>query len=106
MFFRSDHMLSELVAIDSPTPALVGLLGAIGADLGQLRRRLRPPRRVTRLEAEIWRLRQQEDDAVRGGDEERARTLLDEEARLRVRLAAALDAWNDGWARPPARRRA
>jgi ATP-dependent Clp protease ATP-binding subunit ClpA len=103
MFFRSDHLLSELVAIDSPTPALLGLLQGVGADLDELRRRLRPPRRVMRLEAEIWRLRGQEDAAVEGGDEERARKLLDEEAKLRDQLATALDAWNDGWQKPPAR---
>ena len=91
-------MLSHLVAVDSPTPALLGLLEAVGADLGELRRRLRPPRRVTRLEAEIWRLRHEEDAAVEGGDDERARSLLNDEAKLRDQLAAALDGWNDRWA--------
>lgn len=104
MFFRSDHMLSHLVAVNSPTPALLGLLEAVGADLGELRRRLRPPRRVTRLEAEIWRLRREEDAAVEGGHDERARTLLGEEAKVRDRLAGALDAWNDGWVRQTVRR--
>ena len=71
---------------------MVDLLQASGTDLTDLRRRLRPPRRVTRLQAEIWRLRRQEDEAVRAGEEERARRLLAGEAGLRDQLAAALDA--------------
>jgi ClpA/ClpB-like protein len=99
MLFRSDHLLSQLVGRDSPTPALVDLLRACGADLDELRRRLRPPRQVTRLEGQIWRLRHEEDSAVRRSEEERARELLAEEARLRERLAAALDSWNASWAK-------
>ncbi len=102
MFFRSDHMLSRLVAADSQTPALPGLLEAVGADLTELRRRLKPPRRVTRLEAEVWKLRRQEDDAIRDGDEDRARRLMAEEAGLRDHLASALDAWNESWQKKPA----
>ena len=100
MFFRSDHLLSRLVAADTPTPALAHLLVAVGVDLDHLRRRLRPPRRVVRLEAEIWKLRHQEDDAIRDGDEGRARRLLEAEAKLRNQLEAALDAWNQSWTRP------
>ncbi len=100
MFFRGDHLLSQLVGRESPTPALADLLRASGTDLDELRRRLRPPRRVKLLEAEIWRLRQEEDAAVRAGEEERAKGLLADEARLRDQLAAALDAWNDGWSKP------
>jgi hypothetical protein len=99
MLFRSDHVLSKLVARDSPTPALLDLLRAVGTDLEELRRRLRPPRRVTRLEAEIWRLRRAEDEAIRQGHDELARKLLVEEKGLRDRLARGLDAWNDGWAK-------
>jgi ATP-dependent Clp protease ATP-binding subunit ClpA len=98
MFFRSDHLLSQLVARDSQTPALLDLLRAVGTDLEELRRRLRPPRRVTRLEAEIWRRRRAEDEAIRQGNGELARKLLVEEKGLRDRLAPALDAWNEGWA--------
>jgi phage shock protein A len=58
---------------------------------------------VTRLEDEIWRLRHEEDAAVRRGDETLARRLLHEEKGLRDRLARALDAWNEGWTRPPRR---
>lgn len=100
MFFRSDHMLGQLVARDSQTPALIALLQAVGADVDQLRRRLRPPRRVTRLESEIWRLRLQQDSAVRDGDDDLARRLLDTERGLRDQLAAALDAWNASWSKP------
>ncbi len=100
MFFRSDHMLGQLVARNSQTPALVALLQAVGADVDQLRRRLRPPRRVTRLEAEIWRLRHRQDSAVRDGDDDLARRLLDTERGLRDQLAVALDAWNAGWSKP------
>jgi len=96
MFFRSDHLLSQLVGPESPTPVLVDLLRAAGTDLHELRRRLRPPRRVTRLEAEIWRLCREQDAAVRAGEEERAKG----EARLRGQLAATLAAWNEGWAKP------
>jgi len=98
MFFRSDHLLGQLVARDSQTPALLDLLRAVGTDLEELRRRLRPPRRVTRLEAEIWRLRRAEDEAIRPEDGELAQKLLVEEKGLRDRLAPALDAWNEGWA--------
>jgi hypothetical protein len=104
MFFRSDHLLSQLAGPNSQTPALVDLLRAVGADVQELRRRLRPPRRVTRLESEIWRLRLEQDQAVLDGDDERARKLLEEEKGLRDQLAAALDAWNDAWARPRAHR--
>ena len=104
MFFRSDHLLSQLVGPDSQTPALVDLLRAVGADVEELCRRLKAPRRVTRLESEIWRLRLEEDAAIQEGDDERARRLLEEERGLRDQLAAALDAWNEGWARPRAHR--
>jgi len=106
MFLRSDHLLSQLVGPDSPAPALVDLLRASGTDLEELRRRLKPPRRVTRLQAEIWRLRREEDAAVRAGDDGQAKALLADEARLRDQLAAALDAWSDGWAKPRAAARA
>ncbi len=100
MFFRSDHLLSQLIGRESPTPALADLLRASGTDLDELRRRLRPPRRVTRLETEIWRLRREEDEAVRAGEEEKAKGLLADEARLSDQLAAALDAWNEDWSKP------
>lgn len=100
MLLRSDHLLSRLAASDAPTPAVAHLLVAVGADLAQLRQRLRPPRRVLQLEAQIWKLRQQEDDAIRNGDENRARQLLEAETKLRDQLAVALDAWNDSWKRP------
>src|SRR5215831_17451092 len=56
MLLRSDHLLCALVQRDSPVPALPALLAAVGADLDTLRQRLKPPRKITRLEAEIWRL--------------------------------------------------
>jgi ATP-dependent Clp protease ATP-binding subunit ClpA len=103
LFFRTDHLLSQLLALDSPTPALLGLLEAVGADLGELRRRLRPPARVTRLEAEIRKLQRHEDDAVGSGDEASAQRLLDAERKLRHQLEVELDAWNTSWARPLSR---
>jgi hypothetical protein len=105
MFFRSDHLLSSLVSIDSQTPALPELLRTVGADLDELRRRLRPPRQVTELEEQIWRLRHAEDQAINRDDEELARRLLDQEREVRDKLARAMDAWNAGWAKPPSRRR-
>ncbi len=88
MLLRSDHLVGALVQRDSPAPALVALLGAVGADLDALRRKLKPPRKITQLEAEIWQRRQQKEEATAAGDE---RTL----ARLSSGSTSCVGSWPD-----------
>ena len=93
MLPRSDHLLWAFVQRDSPAPALVVLLGAVGADLDALRRKLKPPRKITQLEAEIWQLRQQKEEATAAGDARTLARLRQREDELRRELARSLDAW-------------
>lgn len=102
MLLRSDHLLGALVQRDSPAPALLALLAAVGANLDALRQRLKPPRKITRLEAEIWRLRQQKEEATAAGDERDLAGLRQREGELRDQLAKALDAWQARWGRTKA----
>ena len=97
MLLRSDHLLGALVQRDSPAPALLTLLAATGTNLLALRRRLKPPRKITQLEAEIWRLRLQKEEAIAAGDKQASAGLRQRERELREQLAAALDAWQAGW---------
>jgi len=99
MLLRSDHLLGALVQRDSPAPALVALLGAVGADLDALRRKLKPPRKVMQLEAEIWRLRQQKEEATAASDERTLAGLRQREDELRAELTRSLDAWQARWGR-------
>jgi len=99
ILLRSDHLLGALVQRGSPAPALLALLAAVGADLDALRRRLKPPRRITQLEGEIWRLRQQKEEAAAAGDEGALAGLRQREGVLRDQLARSLDAWQARWGR-------
>lgn len=101
MLLRSDHLLGALVQRDSPAPALLTLLAAMGTNLEALRRRLKPPRKITQLEAEIWRLREQKEEAIAAGDEHASAGLRQRERELREQLAASLDAWQARWGRGP-----
>src|SRR5262249_54431706 len=78
ILLRSDPRLGGLVQHDGPAPDLLTLLAAMGTNLEALRRRLKPPRKITQLEAEIWRLRQQKEEATAAGDDQAS-------ARLRQR---------------------
>ena len=75
------------------------LARAVGADLDDLRRKLKPPRKITQLEAEIWRLRQQKEEATAAGDERTLAGLRQRESELRGALARSLDAWQARWGR-------
>jgi len=102
LLLRSDHVLGALVQRDSPVPALLTLLAAVGADLDTLRQRLKPPSKITRLQAEIWRLRQQKEEATAAADERALAGLRQREGELRDQLARSLDAWQARWGRTKA----
>src|SRR5262249_17413991 len=99
ILLRSDHLLGALIERDSPSPALLTLLAAMGTNLEALRRRLKPPRKITQLEAEIWRLREQKEEATAAGDEQASALLRQRESELRGQLAKSLDAWQARWGR-------
>lgn len=97
MLLRSDHLLGALVQRNSPAPALLTLLAEMGTNLEALRRRLTPPRKITQLQAEIWRLREQKEEAVAAGDDQASARLRQRESELRAQLASSLDAWQARW---------
>ena len=99
ILLRSDHLLGALVQHGGPAPALLTLLAAMGTNLEALRQRLKPPRKITQLEAEIWRLRQQKEEAIAAGDDQASARLRQRESDLRGQLASSLDAWQARWGR-------
>jgi hypothetical protein len=96
---RGDHLLAAVVRANGELPALVALLATVGTDLAVLRRKLRPPRQVTRLERAISDVVRQQADAVSRANFEEDARLRKRERELRDQLARALTIWQDAWAR-------
>jgi ATP-dependent Clp protease ATP-binding subunit ClpA len=96
---RGDHLLATIVRANGELPYLVALLATVGTDLTALRRKLRPPRQVTRLERAISDVVSQQADAVSRADFEEDARLRKRERELRDQLAKALTTWEDGRAR-------
>src|SRR5215472_17117481 len=95
--FRLDHLLSALVARRGAPPAALDLLRAAGVNLDLLRKMLRPPPRVTRMEAALDQLRRRVAQAAAGQDTELVARLRQEENGLRAQVAAALASWQASW---------
>ena len=95
--FRLDHLLSALVARRGGPPAAFDLLRAAGVNLDLLRKMLRPPPRLTRLEAALDEARQGVVQAAAGQDAELVARLQQEESSLRDQVAAALASWQASW---------
>ena len=95
--FRLDHLLSALVARRGAPPAALDLLRAAGVNLDLLRKMLRPPPRVTRMEAALDQLRRRVAQAAAGQDTDLVARLRQEENGLRAQVAAALASWQASW---------
>ena len=96
---RGDHLLAIMVRAYGELPALVALPATVGTDLAVLRRKLRPPRTVTRLERTISDVVRQQADAVSRADFEEDARFRKRERELRDQLAKALSTWHGTWER-------
>jgi len=98
--FRLDHLLSAIVGPRSAPPAALDLLRASGVNLDVLRKMLRPPPRLRRLEAALEDTRQKVAKAAADQDPELLAQLRQQETSLRDQAAKALASWQAGWGAP------
>ena len=98
--FRLDHLLSAIVGPRSAPPAALDLLRASGVNLDILRKMLRPPPRLRRLEAALEDTRQKMAQAAADRDQELLAQLRQEESSLRDQAAKALASWQASWGVP------
>lgn len=94
LMLRLDHLLAAMVRLH---PGVTGLLRAAGANPNALRRKLKPPRRVTRLEATLSEVRQQAEQAAAAGNHDQAAQLRAREDILRDQIQQALESWQGTW---------
>ena len=94
LMLRLDHLLAAMVRLH---PGVIGLLRAAGVNPEVLRRKLKPPRRVIRLEATLSEVRQQAEQAAAAGNHEQAAELRAREDILRDQLQKALESWQGTW---------
>ena len=94
---RPDHLLAAMVGRQSAPPAVLDLLNAAGVNLDLLRKRLKPPRRLTRLEAALDDLRNRKEQSIVGQDYDLAAELREEEKALREQIVKALASWQASW---------
>ena len=97
---RSDHLLAAVLGRGDQRSAVQALLVGAGTDLAAVRRRLRPPRAVTRMEARIQDATRQKVEALARRDYELAARLRSDEKGMQHELTKALDRWQAGWATP------
>ncbi len=98
--FRLDHLLSAIVGPRSAPLAALDLLRASGVNLDILRKMLRPPPRLRRLEAALEDIRQKVARAAADQDQELLAQLRQEESSLRDQAAKALASWQASWGAP------
>ena len=98
--FRLDHMLSAIVGPRSAPPAALDLLHASGVNLDVLRKMLRPPPRLRRLEAALEDTRQKVAKAAADQDQGLLAQLRQQETSLRDQAAQALASWQASWGAP------
>ena len=98
--FRLDHLLSAIVGPRSAPSAALDLLRASGVNLDILRKMLRPPSRLRRLEAALEDTRQKVAQAAADQDQELLAQLRQEESSLRDQGAKALASWQASWGAP------
>ena len=98
--FRLDHLLSAIVGRRSAPPAALDLLRASGVNLDILRKMLRPPPRLRRLEAALEDIRQKVAQAAADQDQELLVQLRQGESSLRDQAAKALASWQASWGAP------
>ena len=98
--FRLDHLLSAIVGRRSAPPGALDLLRASGVNLDVLRKMLRPPPRLRRLEAALEDTRQKVAKAAADQHHDLLPKLRQEETSLRDQAAKALASWQASWGAP------
>lgn len=98
---RADHLASALLLRRSRLSSLVSLLAACGADLDLVRRRLRVPAAVPRLQAELAETRRTRVEATARRDQKAATTAAERVEELRQQLVQALEEWQATWGERP-----
>ncbi len=91
---RLDHLLWAMIGPESNANAL---LSAAVPDLGSLRKKLKPPRAVTRLETAYWETHKKTVQAASARNHELVAQLREQEDNLRTQLDAAVATWRLSW---------
>jgi ATP-dependent Clp protease ATP-binding subunit ClpA len=94
MTLRLDHLLGAMIGPESNANAL---LSWAGLDLDSLRRKLKPPRAVTRLQAAYWETHKKALQAAAARNHELAAQLREQEDNLHTQLDAAVATWRLSW---------
>jgi len=91
---RLDHLLGAMIRPESNANAL---LNAAGLDLDSLRKKLKPPQAVTRLQAAYWETHKKTAQAASARNHELVAQLREQEDNLRTQLDAAVATWRLSW---------